>query len=214
MQIALIPFCMLIMYSSSCKKDKPTICSKENTVVLPIDAVNRFFFNDSSYWIYQDSASGLIDSLWVYETSSGVGNLEKINPSSKGKCFEGFTVKFYSKFYKYNLNVACVGSPLGTPYEKEEFDVNYIQDNIHCDGFSLKSWNQYEVLDSDYGKIYHKDSITINNIQYYNVLINSNIDALGNYIYLESFYAPNIGMIRYKLRNGSVWNMIRNKLKK
>lgn len=212
-QIELMLIILFMMNSSSCRKvNKPTICTPENTVRIPEDAVNRFFFKDSSYWIYQDSASGLIDSVWVYGFNYGSGNLEKIDPSSKGKCFEAFTVKFNSKFRKYDMHVACVGSASGTLYENEGFRINYMEDGLSKDGFNMKGY-KYLMWDIDDGDVHIIDSSSYNGTLYKNILVNSNKGVLGNYYFLESFYIPKIGLIRYRLTNNSVWNIIRYNIK-
>lgn len=204
---------IILIGINACKKDKPTICSSENTLYIPSDAVKRFYFKDSSYWIYQDSASGLIDSLWVSDSKIVIGNLEKINPSSSGKCFESFSISLNSKFIdKYEIYVGGVSSALETPYEKEIFEIRYIKKGYFLDEFNLKN-NQYELLDSEYGKVYFLNAANLNNVTYDNVLVNINYNALGNYIYLEAYYVKHKGLVKYKLKDGSVWNIKKMNIK-
>lgn len=210
-QIALIPICALIMYSSSCKKDKPTICSPENTVRFPKDMLDRFIFKDSTYWIYQDSASLEIDSVWVYKSEYSIINQDIENSISEGKCFEYLLLYLNSTINnKYEINLHCVSSKLGTPYEKEVFEILHYKNNLILEDFSMKG-NKYVSFDTFAHKALNFDSIQVSSIKYRDILLHINFE--GAYIYSESYYAPNVGLIKYRLRNGSVWNLIRKNIK-
>ncbi len=60
---------VLLLGGCKCKDNKnpDTTCTEANTVKLPQDAIDRFFFKTGSYWIYKDSLSNLTDSFWLNE---------------------------------------------------------------------------------------------------------------------------------------------------
>jgi hypothetical protein len=173
--------------------------------------LSRFIFKDSTYWIYQDSASMQIDSVWVYKSEYSVINQDVENSVSKGKCFEYFLLYLTSTLNnKYEINLHCVNSKLGTPYEKEVFEILHYKNNIILEDFSMKG-NKYVSFDTSAHKVLNFDSIQVNNIKYRDILLHINFE--GAYIYSESYYTPNVGLIKYRLRNGSVWNLIRKNIK-
>ena len=203
---------IILIGVSACKNDKPTICSSENTLRIPKDILDRFIFKDSTYWIYQDSASMQIDSVWVYKNQYSIINQDVENTLSKGKCFEYFLTYFSSKLNNtYEINLNCANSAFGTPIEQEIFDILYYKNKLVVDGFSMRG-NKYIAIDTTDHKVFQVDSIKVNDITYKNIVLHVNISG-GAFFYSESYYAPNVGLIKYRLRNGSVWNLIRKNIK-
>lgn len=201
---------------SGCKpEEKSTVCTNENIVRYPKDAVNRFYFKDSSYWIYEDITNGLFDSIWVYEDSYEVRSIEEISLASKGKCYEGFTMKYKSMIGKgFNVILNCNGPLYGTDYKNERFNIKFYDEKFYFNDAIGMNGNDYIKFDPQYGNVQLLDSLIVNGIKYDNVLSNLNYNSIEPYQFLESYYAADIGLIKYKLRNGSIWNLIRYKINK
>jgi hypothetical protein len=77
--IALLAFGMMAV---SCRKE-PTL---ENTlpVYIPADCADHYFFGVGSYWIYQDSATGAMDSICVTDASMSMDTLYDTDGSLVG----------------------------------------------------------------------------------------------------------------------------------
>lgn len=212
--ISLLIIPLLII--NSCKEEKKeTICTDVNTLKIPQEIKDRFFFKDSSYWIYKDSISGQIDSSWVAYSNIGISNNEKRAPSSKGKCFEGAFYEVKStiqKNYGFFLNPSF--SDKNTKFEDEyfylliDFIVNQtkisfsrirykgnILDSINFENGIIKKLNEIKIKDKTYS-----------DIVYLFYPINS-ID-----VYKKAYYANKIGIIKFEDNEGRVWELIRYKI--
>ena len=108
----------------SCKEDIKTSCTESNTLIIPKEIKDRFWFKDSSYWIYKDSVSGQLDSCWIFNSGNSISNVDKMRPASKGKCFEGVSYEFKSIFKnQYQIFINPSFSVIGTQFEDEYFEI-------------------------------------------------------------------------------------------
>lgn len=210
---------ILILWGASCNKpysggfkDAPITCSPDNTVKFPQDALDRLYFKDSSYWIYVDSASGRIDSVWVQESQREVSNFFQGNYLNK-KCYESFSYRLNSRLSletRVVLSTAYANDEL--KYEDELFVANYYPEMINNNPiyrFFIKN-NHY--ANNEEGGVF--DTIAQMNVGgiYQNVLHLSNPDSNID-VYKDVYYASHVGMIQYKLKDGSVWKLSRYDVK-
>ena len=64
-------------------KPEPQItCDSTNTAFLPQELLDRFFFNDGTWWVYHDLLTDLRDSVWLVRSSIGIGK----EPELKKNC--------------------------------------------------------------------------------------------------------------------------------
>lgn len=99
---------LILIQSSSCsnknKNEEETVCTTQNTVLVPQDLKDRFFFKEGTYWIYKNIASNETDSLWVV-----LGNVETISVDNKNygyiknKCYERFVTTVKNKQFNNDL---------------------------------------------------------------------------------------------------------------
>ncbi len=206
---------LLMCIHSGCESnDTATVCTLKNTVFTPLDAKSKFIFKDSSYWIYEDSSSGIIDSVWVSRCQVGIGNIEKVNYETKGKCYEGITVDYNSKRNRtYSIKIFAGGTKINTNYDFEPFSVSFvdfiskeISDQILMNGNTF-----VEESDPDYGDVVLLDSMKVKDQIFKKVICTSNRNSIEPYLYLEAYFASGIGLIKFKLKNGTTWNLIRHK---
>lgn len=95
---------------SSCKdsvQDEKTVCTAQNTVYVPKDMKDRFFFKEGSYWIYKNLATSETDSIWVWSSYNDNYPANELDDKDiKDKCYETFTTNAksiqYQKFDVYN----------------------------------------------------------------------------------------------------------------
>jgi hypothetical protein len=213
LQITILITSLIVICGSSCKKEKETVCSNENTVSLPKDLVERFFFKDSSYWVYKDSVLGDLDSIWVKSSSVSINKLELIDENSKGKCAESGTYYFKSSFAEeYNIQIGPLPSKLGTEYKDELFQVN-IQRGNYLVLFARMKNSQFHNIGNEYGVIDTIPSLLVNGITYSDVLRKTNKSSMHPDLYYTSYYVRNIGLIKFIRNDKSVWELIRYKIK-
>lgn len=80
-------FCVLVVSGWSCKDDEPIVPTADEAQMVR-ELKEYIYFKEGSYWVYQDSATGLIDSQYVFLANEG----------------EGFTPEG-EKYYYFNCNV-------------------------------------------------------------------------------------------------------------
>ncbi len=197
----------------SCKEDIKTICTENNTLKIPQEIKDLFWYKDSSYWIYKDSVSGQFDSCWISESNIGIENelTEKINPFSKGKCFETGLFKVNSNnqiTYKSGINPSITNK--GIAFENEHFNIivsnNFDFTRIRFKGLELDTFN------FEGGKVIRLNNINVNGIEYLNI-INLNYIKPSIDIYKRIYYANKIGIIKYEDINERVWELVRYNVK-
>lgn len=215
-KIALIALFIQIV---SCKPDKgrlPAVCDNTTTVKCPEDAVSKFYFADSSYWIYRDSQTMQLDSVWVDESLHETFNRYWGNILYE-RCYERFRNIIFSKLN--GRGVISIGpvnvNDEAQVYEDEGFTIDVMM-SLNSDRpvtrFSFKG-NKYK-NPGYYGEtLTFSDSIKlINNV--YRDIIHQIYPQSGPDIISEAWYADSVGLIKYKMQNNSVWELIRYKVYK
>ncbi len=209
----------IISSASSCKpgttKPFPQLakCDSANTVRFPKDATEKFYFKDSSYWIYQDSLSKQIDSVWVAESVHEVFN-KFHNKELHEKCYEGFIYATFSSLHgrtRVLLQPNSVGDERA--YKDEYFQIDYLPEENHYSPifrFFLRG-NDY-LPNQEEGVLSTINGFKVNSISY-DVLHLSNPQDNAD-IYKDAYYASEIGLVKYRLKNGSVWELVKYKIKK
>jgi len=150
----------------------------------------------------------LEDSLWIWSYQRKV----YVEPQSKKKCKEVFVYN-YSSTLSGNWNINC---NLVSPYV-EQFIFNIYYANTDNGGTIVRfEYTEGAFIsptqpDGDVTKI---DSVEVNSIIYKDILF-LNYPNLTNTveIYQQAYYTPDIGLVRYKKRDGEVWNLIDYEIK-
>lgn len=192
-------------------KDPPATCTSTNTVKLFPDALSRLYFKDSTYWIYQDSLSGLTDSVWVDTSFREVSN--------KYQSFYLYT-KCYEQ-YGYTLKSLLNGRTRVTIFPQSVDDESHFEDAVYAVNYYPEQINHQPIfrffikknsyINEDNGVFDTLNYIRIRGQDHYNVLRLTNPGS--NYdIYKESYYSKDIGLIKYKMKDGSVWELLRYQL--
>ena len=215
-KVVICGFLLVAVFNlQSCrKKDTPTYeCTPDITVLLPEKAVSMFCFKEGSYWIYQREDSLYTDSVWVTETRQGTYPVDKkvYNYFNGQKCYESRITYFNSRdayFFTSNKFGLQNRAPKNTSSYSEELFVLY-------DGWQKTSdirlgfvGNKMEKINAYGDTVYHIDSIEVLGLRYYDVTIYKQKVQKPDYL-KEAFYAPNIGMIRFKDIHDAWWDLIR-----
>lgn len=201
-------------------KEKPfkklADCTESNTVKFPKDAVSRFYFKDSSYWVYKDSLTIEKDSVWVMKSSDESRNkFEDVN--LKNKCYQYLGVELNTSSGKINrisFRPNDVNDNLNNPIDNEAFRIEFMYSQLNFNKvyrFFILGQN-YDTINEEDGHISFISGYDFNGKSIDSVLLVEN--PLSNFdIYSKVWYAKNLGMIKYKLKNGSVWELKNYKIK-
>lgn len=192
----------------------PATCSKENTVAFPSDALDRLYFKDSTYWIYQDSISKETDSVWVTDSKMETSN-KYMNIQLYKRCIESFY---------YTINSVNNGKTNINGYPNFIDDTTNIKNIYFRVDYTVKSSNPYtifrfKVINNKYytnqnGGLFDTiPTLIVNNISYTNIIHLKNPIANID-VYTEAYYAPSIGLIKYRSKAGRTWELIRYKINK
>ena len=79
--------CLGALFLSSCDEDFE--CSSDNTVPIPQNMKDFFYFKEGTWWVYYNTKTHLYDSLWVRKSSLNVYRGEGREGFGKiDKCYE------------------------------------------------------------------------------------------------------------------------------
>ncbi|NQW42045.1 MAG: hypothetical protein HQ463_01250 [Bacteroidetes bacterium] len=213
--ISLVVCSIVILSLSNCKPEemvqKKTECTAANTVKFPQDALDRFYFKNGTYWVYQDSATGNIDSAWVRNA-----RLETHTPNGYGGdiCYDYRYYRLVTDYYKDSFLVWIIPNNVSDKIQDTAsmyFDITYnlLKTNKSNTYYRFNSYfNYYDSTNQHSGKIQILKQVTLNNKTYNNCLLLYYPNSIED-IYKYAYYAKNIGLVKYQLKNGSVWKLIR-----
>jgi len=205
----------ILFFVNSCtekNKDQSIICTGENTVQFPPDAFARFYFKDSTFWIYKDSASGQLDSAWVFNSKTGTAPIQTSDANSKGKCYQYGEYDIKSLLgIDYSFSLFPTGGNGGANY----FDLRLqiLNTSTYIVYANLKE-NMYRDEGIADGIIDSLSAIHVNGKDYTDVLVRrSTIPVTYPDVFSTAYYVKNIGLIKYMRPNGSVWELVKYKTK-
>jgi hypothetical protein len=199
---------VLLFLSIGCKKDPsaPVTSTSTNNVFTDysIDTflIQNFLFKAGSYWVYQDSASGKIDSCYSYGFKKQTDTYVEMPPGP------GVGPRYY--------NYRCAwDSTNKSPVSDSTFQYNYwLQGNIihYGDPYGmctiLLCSSSSGSLQPASGSQYYP-SLTLNALTFTNVYkyyFSDYCVPMRGYIYLK----PGIGIVRSQIyTTGKTWNLIR-----
>lgn len=162
-----------------------------------------FYYKEGSWWVYVNVKNNTYDSMWVknhsINTHQGGDEL-----GSRSKCFELgkiiIAAKEHPGFYIQLSNISEFG---------DRFHFSSITQKVGRDVSFTFLNGQIETTNNP--RPYHietKDSITIQNKMYNDLICINSIDLLyDNIIY--RVYAKRAGLIKYTDRDSNQWELIR-----
>ena len=79
------------------------------------------FFKVGTYWVYQDSTSGALDSEWVYSSTDGFDTIRESYPSLPAGIYEWFKFRTYSNYGPVNEIYYEVSMTFSSPNRSRVF---------------------------------------------------------------------------------------------
>ena len=212
-----IVLCIDLAAFSGCRdrknEEQPALCTAENTIPFPEDALDRFYFKTGTYWVYKELSTGNQDTIRVKET---IKNTDPVNEKVFGeykteKCYELYTMTIQSDLYgKYLRHLELLLPYDGFDYDKESFRIT----EIWAQEFSYKAditGNVYRELNGDGNSVTLLDSLVTPDTTYKNVLFIKKKD--GHWDYLdEAWYVKGPGLVKYKRKDGTEWELVKSEI--
>ena len=194
---------LIILFCTNCNQCETTQCTDGNTEDKISNVIKKYFyFKVGTWWVYENEISFERDSIYVVE-----GKYEKFFISEACKCDERIYVRsgtsvddslIYTSNCLGDPNVFFVRKKSGSSFK--ELTYRFIEQ----DDTSLKLENQHN------GIITFLPSYKGINEEFKEVYRCFYHKALTDYL-SDSYFAPNIGLIRfrYKEGDGSYWDLVK-----
>lgn len=198
---AIVFQCMFLFIS--CDNCKITECNDSNTEERIANVTkNYFYFKKGSWWVYENEISNERDSMFVV-----IDEFKKFYISEACQCDEKIFVKTHSSTDdSLRYNTECLGDQTisFSKYKLHSTNKEFAYRFKELNDSSLSLTNQH------YGIItllpeYKGANEVFKNVYrcYYNITRKD--------FYNDSYYAPNVGLIRFAYNDGdsSYWNLIK-----
>ena len=184
-------------------------CSKHNNKEFPIYYNDQEFkdytiFPATSYWIYVDSASRAIDSMYLMTQKVSIydGVYHNDYPYER---FENYYFSSYNNDTIYETSNMLINKPgpsISVLWQRKAIALTNLYFS-NCIVGDILTWNH----NLKYAA--YKDSLTLSNGKSYkSVKQFTTIQPDGGEV-LNGYYSKRVGMIRKELYNGQVWNLQR-----
>lgn len=171
-----------------------------------------FFFKTGSWWVYEQENTGKRDSVYVGYHNIGTDNAvagKRNCGCGKGKCVQIANTSFFNDKYK---DKSLYGYTIMSLLEEGEYDIGEggkVYNNPS--GYRITYHNNmYDKESPSYGTYEDMPSVEVNGKTYTDILhlYYSNQDNIGDWLH-EAWYARNIYLIRFRLYDGTTWNLVK-----
>ena len=218
--IIIIATCFTVLIS--CKKDKP-IQPPVYSNYTPSQPVKDYaIFKPGTYWVYQDSTTHLLDSVWVYyykETTDTFKKAENQYSVSPVYLYRTFSSKYRSNnLVEFNTTFEVVNGSnmvLESVIDSTGFVGQYVK--LFSPFIENKQMSYITQDNCTFLKAY--PLITFNGSVYNNTIKYNHSRDFSNYYFINyqhfenktnTYFASQIGMIRKEIPDSNkVWNLIR-----
>ncbi len=174
------------------KKDKS---EEKPTYYLNQMMKDYVIFPVGSWWVYQDSASGVLDTVTVTRSENSMVDREDIS-----YIYEYQSIRYHSSYY--NAEIIAGGGGVNYKYN-ENPPPTFIPSTVFHSNEKVDSIRLY----SGYLVREQLDSLEIKETTYREVLQFTTTRHTYNLLPEYTFYAPHVGLIRKELFNGTVWEL-------
>ena len=213
-QLILFTSLLLLLQAVSCKRpdDKKLDCNN-NTMQLPQMAKDYFLFKDGSYWVYKNTITQQQDSFYVTDFKNLTGdNTQYKYGNTLKRCYEMYEYKM-----KGNLigGMKCVSYPNfpnnDLQFATQTFFIDEYNNKITGQQYSKFTFIGDSLLRSDFvlgSTINLLDSLGVSGKFYYNIISQRNANLGIDYAKV-SYYAKNIGLIKFTTNDNQTYELIK-----
>jgi hypothetical protein len=211
----LVYILLISLFFISCRKEKEPIPNENQNFSIPDDIKDYCFFKPGTFWVYQDSLTGMIDSMYVTDSYVGKDTVSSQDNVGYTGIFDFFNVYVYSTAlggeYLYWTDATYWQAP-----GLQNIPRVYIKNTTIMTGYNesvLMFTNEYlnnNVLYTDNGgQINYSGLMSFTN-SYYNFQNVKKYNSTKNYTVFghPTIYClkKNVGLINYKILPGGVDN--------
>lgn len=213
-QFAFIIICGMAVLDSCHQDPIPSPQPSNTTYWIPREVKDYCYFKEGSYWIYQDSATGQLDSVYVYYAANGLDTLH--NQDYNG-LYDWFDCKMMSSFDNYTYEHWYHATYMSTHpnramcYRDKYRPGDDAGETIIIDYPFVIGQNCYPVGSGTVTTVGFLDSMIVDQIFYHNVdILSQSDDATMNTGHSVYYLSKNIGIIRKEKPDSNiVWNLLR-----
>ncbi len=197
---------------TTCRSEYELQCTDKNIVKVLPHAMDFFYFKTGSWWVYEEETSGEKDSVWVglHQTKTSNATVSKRDcHCGKGKCVEEFSTSFFSSNAK---GKSLYGFNIGSSLIEGEFTImegGNIYKNASGYRITYRDY-KYDKESPTYGIYEDLDSIVVNGKTYKDILHHyyPKQDNIPDWQH-EAWYARNIYLVKFRLWDGTTWNLVK-----
>ncbi len=204
-----------------CKEKQPEPVVYTN--VEPSQPVKEYcIFKPGTYWVYQDSTSGILDSVWVYQYTETTDTFEK--PTNTFNICPVYLYRTFSSKYRSNNYIEFnttfqIASNSNMVLESVIDSTGYIGQYVKLHSPFINNKVMSYITQDNCTFLQQIPTIQLSSITYSNVIKYKHSRDFSSYYFINyqhfenktnTYFAPNIGMIRKELPDSNkVWNLIR-----
>ncbi len=220
LNIIILSICLMCF--TQCKKDvAPTPITYTN--YTPNQTIKDYcIFKTGTYWVYKDSTSGKLDSVWVYHYNQTTDTFKKTQTDiyyCPVYLYRTFSSKYRSNNYVEFNTAFEVNENLNLIYESVIDSTGFI--GMYVKAFSPFTINRQQGEGIDVCTLEQNiDSLFgIGGNKFKSVLKYTHTQDYSNYYFINyqhfenktnTYFAPHIGMVRKEVPDSNiVWNLIR-----
>jgi hypothetical protein len=200
----------------SCK-DTKKITACIGYVEMPKMFKDYFLFQDSSYWIYKDSISGDIDSIYSKEMRKEDLWPYKVVGTKDCPCYESYYYNFYSSFQgtqRVKLQSYFSKNPIDLTKENFVYNITLANSNKIEDRFVTIGYDSISPETPVIGGYIKKlDSFEVGGISFGETLQLYYPSINPSDWVREIYYTRNIGITKFRDNYNHVWELIKYKIK-
>ncbi|MGZ5245445.1 MAG: hypothetical protein ACXWD4_16100 [Bacteroidia bacterium] len=207
--VLLLPFLLF----TTCDKKNYFQCTSRNTTPILDHAMDYFFFKTGSWWVYEEESSGERDSVWVgldgIKSDESTAAKRDCNCGG-GRCTQEAWVSFYSKKHDGN---SIYGFRIYSDFEEDGvtdiLESGRIYNNASGHRITYRG-KEYNKQSPTYGTYEDLESITVKGKTYTDILHHyyTQQDNIPDWQH-EAWYARNIYLVKFRLWDGTTWNLVK-----
>jgi hypothetical protein len=204
---------LVVLFVFSCKRDSPPVYP-DYRISVPQVLLDYGYFKTGTYWVYQDTASLSLDSVYVTSFDQGTHYTTPSNNSPYSGYYGYYDVysqdPFEGRQYHNWVNTEFTFGELSTLYEDKIINYDSLKETwLMTDHFVNGQPDPNGGYPVDYENQY--DSLKIQNVYFKNVLFfQDGKNATQNNSITNTYLAKNVGVIRKEiLLTHKVWNLVR-----
>ncbi len=208
-----------VCFFTGCKPDK-IVEDPYQDHTMPKEMYDYGYFLPGTYWVYEDSVSGAIDSVWVWDAYKGRDTLGRSNSSGLDEgIYDWFKIKTRSSYfnadYYYWSNSSRAAKSYSFPVYREILSSSMLAETpclrFHYElGKIYYGYSSVNSVDTQRCSAFFNSLILASN-SFYSVIV---YEQTKNYLEEDNhtyfYWAKNYGLIRKEiLGKNEVWNLIR-----